>query len=256
MAFPVLLLHPSHLASTVECRLNDITFRRRGRQPGVFTLVMVIGLLRVEYYPARIVRAQILSLREKEFVEAARMVGGSDWRIIRSHLLPHLVAPIIVYSTLIVAQNILLEAGLSFLGVGIQLPTASWGNLLATAPDYYLAQPWLTCSGPGLAVLLTTPRLQPPRRRSSRRVRPAPPRPPLAPPAPSRPASRARSKRGNSYSLSCLTSANQISRASRLWPRGCVCAPLVGLGGSSWLSSLKKGVPIRRKLWLLVSRCL
>ena len=76
-------------------------------------------------------RAQILSLREKEFIEAARMVGASDWRIIRSHLLPHLVAPIIVLSTITVAQFILAEAGLSFLGVGIQQPTASWGNLLA-----------------------------------------------------------------------------------------------------------------------------
>ncbi len=60
------------------------------------------------------------------------MVGASDWRIMRSHLLPHLVAPIIVYSTLIVAQFILAEAGLSFLGLGIKLPTASWGNLLSS----------------------------------------------------------------------------------------------------------------------------
>jgi peptide/nickel transport system permease protein len=106
------------------------------------------------FYPARIVRAQVLSLREKEFVEAARMVGASDWRIIRSHLMPHLVAPIVVYSTLIVATNILLEAGLSFLGVGIPLPTASWGNLLATAPDFYQIQPWLLI-WPGLAMLIT-----------------------------------------------------------------------------------------------------
>ena len=107
------------------------------------------------FYPARIIRAVVLSLREKEFIEAARMVGASDWRIIRSHILPHLVAPIIVYSTLIVAELILAEAGLSFLGVGIKQPTASWGNLLATAPDYYTSQPWLMV-WPGLAVLLTT----------------------------------------------------------------------------------------------------
>src|SRR5581483_1420926 len=105
--------------------------------------------------PARIMRGVILSLREKEFVEAARMVGASDWRIMRSHLLPHLVAPIIVYSTLVIAQNILLEAGLSFLGLGIKLPTASWGNLLSTAPDFYTEQPWLMI-WPGIAVLLTT----------------------------------------------------------------------------------------------------
>ena len=89
------------------------------------------------FYPCRIIRAQVLSLREKEFIEAARMVGASDWRIIRSHLLPHLVAPIIVFSTLIVASYILAEAGLSFLGLGIKLPTASWGNLLQSATEYY-----------------------------------------------------------------------------------------------------------------------
>ena len=152
MAFPILLFIVA-LASTVGPRLDDITFGGvLGK--GVFTLVLVIGFF-TWYYPARIIRAQVLSLREKEFVEAARMVGAGDWRIIRSHLLPHLVAPIIVYSTLIVAQNILLEAGLSFLGIGIPLPTASWGNLLSVAPDYYLTQPWLML-WPGLAVLLAT----------------------------------------------------------------------------------------------------
>ena len=152
MAFPFLLFVVA-LSSTVGQRLNDITFGGViGR--GVFTLVTVIGLFSW-FYPARIVRAQVLSLREKEFVEAARMVGASDFRIIRSHLLPHLVAPIIVYSTLIVAQNILFEAGLSFLGVGIPLPQASWGNLLEEAPKYYTAQPWLML-WPGLTVLLAT----------------------------------------------------------------------------------------------------
>jgi len=151
MAFPVLLFIIA-LASTVGDRLNNVTFGFL--QPGVFTLTVVIGVFGW-YYPARIIRAVVLSLREKEFVEAARMLGASDARIIRSHLLPHLVAPIIVYSTLIVAQNVLLEAGLSFLGIGIPLEVPSWGNLLSTAPDYYLAQPWLMI-WPGLAVLVTT----------------------------------------------------------------------------------------------------
>jgi peptide/nickel transport system permease protein len=96
----------------------------------------------------------VLSLREKEFVEAARMTGASDTRIIRAHLLPHLIAPLIVYSTLIVATNVLAEAGLSFLGLGIPLPTASWGNLLSTAPQFYTTQPWLMV-WPGLAVMIT-----------------------------------------------------------------------------------------------------
>ena len=151
MAFP-LLLFAIALGSTVGPRLNDVTFGFLGK--GVLTLVLVISVFSW-FYPARIIRAQVLSLREKEFIEAARMIGASDARIIRSHLLPHLVAPIIVYSTLVFAQNILFEAGLSFLGVGIQLPTASWGNLLSSAPQYYTAQPWLML-WPGLAVLLTT----------------------------------------------------------------------------------------------------
>jgi ABC-type dipeptide/oligopeptide/nickel transport system permease subunit len=151
MAFPVLLFIIA-LSATIGDRLNHITLGFL--QEGVVTLTVVIGIFGW-YYPARIIRAVVLSLREKEFVEAARMVGASDARIIRSHLLPHLVAPIIVYSTLIVAQNILLETGLSFLGLGIPLQVPSWGNLLSTAPEYYLAQPWLML-WPGLAVLLTT----------------------------------------------------------------------------------------------------
>ena len=151
MAFPALLFIIA-LASTVGGRLDNVTFGIFGK--GVITLVLVFTVLGW-FYPCRIIRAQVLSLREKEFIEAARMTGASDWRIIRSHLLPHLVAPIIVFSTLVVAGYVLAEAGLSFLGLGIKLPTASWGNLLATAPEYYTAQPWLMV-WPGLAVLLTT----------------------------------------------------------------------------------------------------
>lgn len=151
MAFPQLLLIIA-LAATAGDRLNNITFGFF--PPGVITLILVLGVFGW-FYPARIVRSQVLSLREKEFIEAARMVGSSDWRIIRSHLIPHLVAPIIVYSTLIVAQFVLAEAGLSFLGLGIKLPTASWGSILSVAPDFYTQQPWLMV-WPGLAVLLTT----------------------------------------------------------------------------------------------------
>jgi peptide/nickel transport system permease protein len=151
MAFPLLLFIIA-LASTVGDRLDNITFGFLGK--GVVTLVLVLGCF-YWFYPARIVRAQVLSLREKEFIEAARMIGASDWRIVRSHLLPHLVAPIIVLSTITVAQFILLEAGLSFLQIGIKAPTASWGSLLQTGPDYYLTQPWLMV-WPGLAILLTT----------------------------------------------------------------------------------------------------
>jgi len=151
MVFPVLLFIIA-LASTVGPRLDGITLGIF--QPGVLTLVLILGFFGW-YYPARIVRAQVLSLREKEFVEAARMVGASDFKIIRSHLVPHLVAPIIVLSTITVAQFILAEAGLSFLGVGIKEPVASWGALLAYGPTYYLTQPWIMV-WPGLAVLFAT----------------------------------------------------------------------------------------------------
>jgi peptide/nickel transport system permease protein len=151
MAFPVLLFVIA-LASTVGTRLNDVTFGFLGE--GVVTLVLVFTTFGW-FYPARIIRAKVLSLREKEFVEAALMTGASNWRVIRSHLLPHLVAPIIVYSSLIIAAYILGEAALSFLGVGIELPTASWGNLLSVAPEFYTTQPWLML-WPGLAVILTT----------------------------------------------------------------------------------------------------
>jgi peptide/nickel transport system permease protein len=152
MAFPALLFIIA-LASTVGNRLNDITFGGLFGQ-GVVTLVLVFTAFGW-FYPARIVRAVVLSLREKEYVEAARMVGSSDSRIIRSHILPHLVAPVIVYSTLAVASFIIGEAGLSYLGVGIKLPTPSWGNLLQQATDYYTQVPWLMV-WPGVAVLITT----------------------------------------------------------------------------------------------------
>jgi peptide/nickel transport system permease protein len=152
MAFPVLLFAIA-LASTVGTRLDQVTLGGAFGE-GVLTLVLVFTAFGW-FYPARIIRSKVLSMREKEFVEAALMTGASDWRIMRSHLLPHLVAPIIVYSSLIVAGYILGEAALSFLGVGIKLPTPSWGNLLATAPDFYTTQPWLML-WPGLAVVLTT----------------------------------------------------------------------------------------------------
>jgi peptide/nickel transport system permease protein len=151
MAFPALLFIIA-LAATVGPRLDGVTLGIFGK--GVITLVLVFSVFGW-FFPARVIRAQTLSLREKEYIEAARMIGASEARIVRSHVLPHLVAPIIVFSTLIVAQFVLAEAGLSFLGLGIKTPTASWGNLLADAPQFYTVQPWLML-WPGLAVLVTT----------------------------------------------------------------------------------------------------
>jgi ABC-type dipeptide/oligopeptide/nickel transport system permease subunit len=152
MAFP-LLLFAIALAATIGDRLNSYTMFGIF-QHGIVSLTLVIGFFSW-FYPARIVRAQVLSLREKEFVEAARMVGNSNLRIMRSHLLPHLVGTIIVYSTLTVAVNILFEAALSYLGVGLPLPDASWGNLLSEAVQFYTLQPWVMLF-PGLAILFTT----------------------------------------------------------------------------------------------------
>jgi peptide/nickel transport system permease protein len=152
MAFPLLLFIVA-LAATVGPQLDAVNLG--GLFPnGVVTLVLIFTMFGW-FYPARIMRAQTLSIREKEYIEAARMIGASDSRIIRSHVLPHLIAPMIVYSTLIVASYVLFEAGLSFLGLGIKPPTASWGNLLSDAPQYYTTRPLLML-WPGLAVLLTT----------------------------------------------------------------------------------------------------
>jgi peptide/nickel transport system permease protein len=152
MAFPLILFIVA-LAATVGPQLDSITLGGLFSN-GVITLVLIFTIFGW-FYPARIMRAQVLSIREKEYIEAARMIGASDARIIRSHILPHLVAPMIVYSTLIVATYVLFEAGLSFLGLGIKPPTASWGNLLADAPQYYTTRPLLML-WPGLAVLMTT----------------------------------------------------------------------------------------------------
>lgn len=120
---------------------------------GFWVIVMIIGLLS---WPAvaRLVRASFLSLREREFAEAARAVGNGDLRIIFRHLLPNAVAPIIVQATLDVANIIVLESTLSYLGFGVQPPTASWGNMLANA-QANLSVAWWAAVFPGLCILMT-----------------------------------------------------------------------------------------------------
>src|SRR5947209_11328506 len=116
-------------------------------------IVLIIGLTS---WPsvARLVRASFLSLREREFAEAARALGNKDGRIIFRHLLPNAIAPIIVQATLEVANVIILESTLSFLGFGIQPPTASWGNMLANAQSNITVAPWAAIF-PGLCILVT-----------------------------------------------------------------------------------------------------
>ena len=116
-------------------------------------IVIVIGAL-IWPSAARLVRAQFLSLREREYTEAARAVGNNDARIIFRHLLPNAMAPLIVQATLDVANVIVLESTISFLGFGIQPPTASWGNMLASAQSN-LEIAWWVAMFPGLLILVT-----------------------------------------------------------------------------------------------------
>jgi peptide/nickel transport system permease protein len=117
---------------------------------------VIVAIIGLTSWPgtARLVRGSFLSLREKEFAEAARALGNRDGRIIFRHLLPNAVAPIIVQATLDVAGVILLESTLSFLGFGIQPPTASWGNMLANAEANMSIAPWVAIF-PGLCILVT-----------------------------------------------------------------------------------------------------
>lgn len=103
---------------------------------------------------ARVVRSQFLSLRELEFVDAARALGVRNGRLIMRHILPNAAAPIIVSATLAVGSSIMLESALSFLGFGVQPPTPTWGNLLKTASPWIGAAPWLALP-PGLLIFAT-----------------------------------------------------------------------------------------------------
>jgi peptide/nickel transport system permease protein len=122
-------------------------------QPGLSVVIFIIVIANTPYV-ARIIRGQVLSLREKEFVEASRSLGASNARIMFRDILPNLVAPIIVYATLFIPANILLEAALSFLGVGVQPPRPSWGAMLSDAVSIFDVAWWFMFF-PGMALLLT-----------------------------------------------------------------------------------------------------
>ena len=149
LAFPVLVLAIGIgvACSGTEGCLNGLI------QPGL-TIVIFVITLSTWPYMARIVRGQVLSLREKEFVEAARSLGASDRRILFKEILPNLVAPIIVYGTVLIPQNILFEAALSFLGVGVDPSKPSWGAMISDATDIF-RDAWWYMTFPGLALLFT-----------------------------------------------------------------------------------------------------
>jgi peptide/nickel transport system permease protein len=122
-------------------------------EPSIWNIMVVIGLTSWMGV-ARLVRAEFLSLREREFVVAARALGASDARLIWRHMLPNALAPVMVSATLGVAGAILTESALSFLGLGVQPPTPSWGNILTAGKDNIEIAWWLSLF-PGLAILVT-----------------------------------------------------------------------------------------------------
>lgn len=122
------------------------------KRNSVLTIALVIGLLSW-MTTARLVRASFLSIREKDFVMGARSIGASDFRIIVKHILPNAAGPIIVEATLEMGYAIMQESGLSFLGMGVQPPTPSWGNLLSNAQAHLAPHPWLAIF-PGLMIFL------------------------------------------------------------------------------------------------------
>lgn len=122
-------------------------------EPSIWLVITVLGLTGWMGI-ARIVRGEVLSLKEREFVQAARALGMSDLRIITRHILPGTLAPIIVFATLGIGNTILLEAGLSFLGLGVQPPTPSWGNMISQGRDA-LINAWWIATFPGLAIVFT-----------------------------------------------------------------------------------------------------
>jgi peptide/nickel transport system permease protein len=139
MAFPIILLAVA-LVSAIQ-------------KPSLWILILVIGI--VYWTPmTRVIHGEVLSIREKEFVDAARLTGCSSARILWRHILPHLVAVILVYTSLGLATTILFEATLSYIGLGVQPPTPSWGQMISEGQPYYLSAPHLVLY-PGLAIMIT-----------------------------------------------------------------------------------------------------
>ena len=138
MSFPMLLLAIA-LAAVLE--------------PGLGTVVVVISFIYWSYL-ARIVYSKVKAVKAMEFVTSARAVGASSFRILVRHILPHLMSEVLVYATLGIAQTVLTEASMSYLGVGVRPPTASWGGMISEGQNYFRTAPWLMLY-PGLAIIIT-----------------------------------------------------------------------------------------------------
>jgi peptide/nickel transport system permease protein len=138
MAFPTLLLAMALVAIL---------------SPSMWVIIAVIGFVYWTWI-ARVIYGQVVSLRTREFITAAYAVGVRRWRILVRHLLPQLASTIIVWGTLGIAANVMLEASLSYLGIGVQPPTPSWGGMIQQAQSFYRTAPWLLVF-PGLAIMVT-----------------------------------------------------------------------------------------------------
>jgi peptide/nickel transport system permease protein len=148
LAFPLLLFSLA-LVGVVP----DHAFGLTGDSLRIALLIFIIGFFSWPYI-GRIIRGQTLSLREREFIDAARSLGARSPYILAREILPNLAAPILVYSTLLIPTNILFEAALSFLGVGVKPPTPTWGGMLSDAAHYYQIDPEFMVV-PGLAIFVT-----------------------------------------------------------------------------------------------------
>jgi peptide/nickel transport system permease protein len=150
-AFPVILLA---IALGTALSINGIHWGPITIQSGSLWIpTLVISYVLIPYV-GRPLRGQILSLREKEFIEASVSQGAKPWRIMLAELMPNIASSALVFFTLIIANNILTEAALSFLGAGVQPPNPSWGTLIAEGQDRIVNAPWLTLV-PGIAIVLT-----------------------------------------------------------------------------------------------------
>lgn len=138
LSFPILLFSIALIAVT---------------GPSTRNVVLVIAFAYWTYL-ARIARGVVLSLKEREFVTAARTLGAGDLTILRRHILPHLAPVVIVYGTLGIATSIMIEASLSYLGIGVPLPQASWGQMVSQGQEYFQSAPWLLIA-PGVCLIVT-----------------------------------------------------------------------------------------------------
>jgi peptide/nickel transport system permease protein len=148
LAFPILLF-----ALALAGVIPDKAFGLKGDSLRIAVIIFIIGFFNWPYI-GRIIRGQTLSLREREFVDAARSLGARSPYILSRELLPNLVAPILVYSTLLIPTNILFEAALSYLGVGVRPPRATWGGMISDATNWYQTDPEFLVPS-GLAIFIT-----------------------------------------------------------------------------------------------------